>query len=283
MPEEGKDSLSKLIEQWVEGTSGWFTYRDIDQDLDIGTPEGKTHRRVVLFDLVKRGLVQRDPKINGRFKFVDVQAPLINWQDADISNVVDVKMPFHIEEWVTIYPKNVIIVAGDPNAGKTAWCLEFIKRNQHRTEIAELLPIEYFNSEMGPEEMKLRLSKFGVSDWSFNARERNNNFASVVRPDKINIIDYLEITDNFHLIADEINSIWERLNKGIAIIAIQKKQGAALGRGAEFSLEKPRLYLSMGGGELKIVKGKNWAIPGQNPNGQTWKFKLVDGHTFLKA
>lgn len=280
--DEGKvKSLSKLIEEWVKQTDGWFTYKELDNELDIGSSEGKAIRRVILHNLVSSGLVERDVKINGKFRLIEVNAPVIEWQDADIGNIVDLRWPFKLEEWVTIYPKNIIIVAGSFNAGKTAFCLNFIAKNQHRVEIANLLPIEYFNSEMGPEEMKLRLSKFPVSDWAFVARERSANFADVIRPNKINIIDYLEVTDNFFLIAEELNAIFNRLNRGIALIALQKKRGAIMGRGAEFSLEKPRLYLSMDSGVLKIVKGKNWAREGQNPNDRQWTFKLLQGWKFI--
>jgi hypothetical protein len=54
-----------------------------------------------------------------------------------------------------------------------------------------------------------------------------------------------------------------------------------MGRGAEFGLEKPRLYLSLGANRLEIVKGKNWAQEGINPNGMCWEFALVGGYKFV--
>ena len=60
---------------------------------------------------------------------------------------------------------------------------------------------------------------------------------------------------------------------------IQKKRKAELGRGAEFSEERARLYLSMDNGKLKIVKAKNWKTE-VNPNGIGYTFKLVDGCKF---
>ena len=70
------------------------------------------------------------------------------------------------------------------------------------------------------------------------------------------------------------------MKNGIAIVALQKKRGVELGRGAEFSLEKPRLYLSMENGEIKIVKAKNWRRKDVNPNGMVSKFKIVNGCDF---
>jgi len=281
MDSSKKYSLRQAIIGWVRDTQGWFSYPQMDKELDIGSSEGKTERRVVMKELCDTLVVERDPKKNGIFRLLDSIAPIIQWQDADPSNVLDLRWPFDLEAWVSIYPKNIAIIAGAPNAGKTAFCFDFIRRNMHRAELADLLPIQYFTSEMGAEEMKVRLSKFDTSDWAMVARERSSNFADIIEPNKINVIDYLEVTDNFYLIASELFAIFNKLDKGIALIALQKGRGKELGRGAEFSLEKPRLYLSMDAGTLKIIKGKNWAREGVNPNGQKWTFSLVQGAKFV--
>jgi hypothetical protein len=189
--------------------------------------------------------------------------------------------PFELENYVLMYPKNIAVLAGESNAGKTAFLLDTIRRNMDKYDI------HYYSSEMGPEELKLRLSKFeGVEKWRFDPRERVSNYADLVRqyPDDMHMIDYMEIASGeFFLIAGELREIFDKLGKGIAIVALQKKKGAELGRGAEFSLEKPRLYLSMGHGILKIVKGKNWAVEGMNPNGQEFYFKLINGAKFVNG
>lgn len=278
MPELTKEQ----VVTWIETTEGeYFTRQELDSGVGIGTERGLTARRQIIRRLLIGGAIERHPSRLFVYRMADNQAPVIDWQSADISNIVPVKWPFQLEDWVTIYPKNIIVIAGTFNAGKTAFCLNFIAQNQHRVELSHLLPIEYFNSEMGPEEMKLRLSKFKVSDWSFVARERSSKFAKVINPNRINVIDFLEITDNFYLVAQEISEIFDKLDRGICLIAIQKKTGATMGRGAEFSLEKPRLYLSLDPSELTIIKGKNWAVEGINPNNQKFRFKLIQGYKFI--
>ena len=54
-------------------------------------------------------------------------------------------------------------------------------------------------------------------------------------------------------------------------------------QGLEFSLEKPRLYLSMDFNVLKIIKAKNWAVEGQNPNGMEFHFTLHSGAKFVEG
>jgi hypothetical protein len=64
-------------------------------------------------------------------------------------------------------------------------------------------------------------------------------------------------------------------------VALQKKRDAELGRGGDFGLEKPRLYLSMDKGKCTIQKAKNWVNPEKNPNGLVINFKVVGGCKFI--
>jgi hypothetical protein len=84
-------------------------------------------------------------------------------------------------------------------------------------------------------------------------------------------------------VGGELKKIFDKLTTGLAIVAIQKDEKKDFARGGAFSAEKARLYLSMNPGELKIIKGKNWAQPGHNPNGKTFKFKLINGCKFIEG
>jgi len=135
---------------------------------------------------------------------------------------------------------------------------------------------------MGAIELRDRLSKFDMplKNWSFIAKERASNFADVIKPDEINIIDFLEVHDEFYKIGGLIKDIYDNLHKGVAIVAIQKNRGSDYGLGGTRSLEKARLYLAMEPNCLKIIKGKNWTGV-QNPNGLAIDFKLVQGCKFI--
>lgn len=272
-----KGNLSQEIRDWVKDSNGWFISRQLDAELNIQTSAAKTLRRVVVKALCDEGKLERDKEQSGKYRLVLSEVSTLNWQEANEANYLSIDFPFNLHELVRIYPKNIIVVAGAPDAGKSAYCFNFIKMNMKRW------PIVYFTSEMGAEELKVRLSKFNIplDEWQFEARERSSNFIDVIYPDWINIIDYLEITDNFYNVADTLLGIHNKLSKGIAIVVVQKKRGAELGRGAEFSLEKPRLYLALDAGKLRIVKAKNWVNGHKNPNGLAWSFQLVNGATFV--
>ena len=142
--------------------------------------------------------------------------------------------------------------------------------------------IHYFSSEMGSIELRDRLSKFDLplTAWKFDPRERSSNFADVIAADEINIIDFLEIHDEFYRVGAMIKEIFDKLKSGIAIIALQKNPNTDYGLGGLRSLEKARLYLAMEPGRIKIVKAKNWAGQ-ENPNGLMLDFKLVQGCKFI--
>lgn len=273
-------SITHQVREWVLATSGHFFVTSCYSELGLVTNSHKKAARMALLRIKEEGIIVECGDKRGCYRTVEHDAPEIDWQDADINTVYDLKWPFALQEVVNIYPKNIIILAGSSNAGKTAFLLNFVKMNLEKHKI------RFLSSEMGPEEMKLRITKFDDYTrefWkSFKPRERAGNFADAISPSQINIIDYFEISDNFYAIGGELRAIHDKLKTGIAIIAIQKKGNQELGRGAEFSLEKPRLYLSMDSGELKIVKGKNWAKPGWNPNGMTFRYKLINGCEFLE-
>lgn len=63
-----------------------------------------------------------------------------------------------------------------------------------------------------------------------------------------------------------VRAIHDKLRNGICIVALQKKKGRELGRGAEFSLEKPRLYLSRWNpGASRLLNAKTGRIPNEIP------------------
>jgi len=189
--------------------------------------------------------------------------------------------PFGLEKMVELMPGNIAVIAGDPNAGKTAFLLNVVQRNMASFKVY------YFSSEMGASEMKKRLQLFTYPEtlkgWRFTARERSSDFEDVIVPGEgnINIIDYLEIHDNFYEVGGKLFNIHRKLNGALAFVALQKNSGARLGLGGGRGLEKPRLYLAMEPGVLKIVKAKNWKTS-ENPNGKQIRWKLTEGCWFHK-
>lgn len=275
--EKREINITETVERWVSVTNGNFSVTDCYNELQTVT--GVTDRniyRVILNRLKSKGIIDKAGQRDGVFRRIDTHVEEIDWLSADDESI-DFKYPFGIEKYVLTLPKNIVVIAGVPNSGKTAFLLNCVRLNM------KLFDIHYFSSEMGSHEFKSRLSKFDLplKQWKFHAKERVSDFASVIQSNAINIIDYLEMTSDFWLVAQYLREIYEKLNKGIAIIAIQKNPGTETGLGGYRGMEKPRLYLNLEPGRLKIVKAKNWSNSEINPNGLEIKFKLVKGCRFV--
>lgn len=276
-PQAPRDIVQEVV-QWVQGTKGSFSLRDVYYALDV---QDKAARKVVsnvLGRLVEERVVERYGSRNGHFRKIDSEIEDINYK-TPATDDLDIMLPMNLNSYVKIYPGNIIVVAGSPNSGKTAFMLNIAYLNIPKHKI------NYFNSEMGGAELNARISNFPETldywDANFLPKARSGNFADVIDPYGINLIDFLEIYDNFWLIGQELRKIHDVLKTGVALVAIQKESGSDRGRGGDFGVEKPRLYLTIDSGLMKIRKCKNYKNPLINPNGLQCYFKLVDGCKFV--
>ena len=267
-------TLAEEVREWVVNTTQEFVITDVYNRLQLSTRKDKQNVSVILGRLKKDGIIESVGKREGRYRRVLTDFEVIDF-DKISTSYLDIAYPLGIHRYFRTLPKNVIVIAGSSNAGKSAFLLRFASMNMGKG-----MPIRYLTSEMGGMELKSRLEKFEfpVSDWKgVEFIERSSAYQDLILPDGINIIDYLEIGDQFWLISTMIRSMFDKLRNGILLIAIQKRKGAELGRGADFGEEKPRLYLSMDYDTCKIVKIKNWADPDFNPNGLVCNFKIYRG------
>jgi len=272
-------NLAQEVEDYILAQDGVFSISEINREfgfLDVLSRNDRKNVSIIVDRLEKKGLVERFTERAGVYRLIDKHEEEIDWRAAQ-DKAIPLTLPLGIDHWVYFMPRSLICIAGWQDAGKTAFCFETIKLNMNS------ITTKYLCSDLGPEEIKSRLSKhtdLTLDDWNFKAVDRSSNFADVIDPDGLNIIDYLEIGDMFWKIQAEMAAIWRNLNKGIAIVCIQKKFGQALGRGQEFSLEKPRLYLSLDRGNIRIIKAKFWK-QGVNPVGYFLNFDIVDGARFV--
>ena len=270
-------TFSERVSDWVKGTSAWWATEDLDKDLGIISATDKTNRRQVLCRLKEDGIIEQHTKINKHFRYINTKITSLNFKTANTAGVLPIRWPLNIEKLVNFFPGNLAVIAGAPNAGKTGFMLNCIYLNQSQ------FPTYYFCSEMGEVELRDRLDKFpgmDVNDWTFQAIERAADFPDVIRPDCFNLIDFVEMTTDLFQINTILTAISHKIGSGVCLVAIQKKQGAVFGRGQEFGLEKPKLYLSMDKGKLSIVKGKSWAMKGTDPQGLSIKFQISGGCQF---
>lgn len=284
--------ISEAVEEAIGGAYAEGTFKatwlceSLREAMGIqrATPAYVSLRKAVeqkLRRLRRDGKIEPSGRMAGEYRRVNSDLNPIDFLTAP-TDKIDVLWPFELESLVDTLPKNIIVVSGIPDSGKTAFLLGFTEMNMDKHKI------QYLSSEMGATEMRARLEKFDrpLESWNFTAVERAGDFSAVIKPDDINVIDFLELNEDFFKVGAWIKQIFDKLNKGIAVIALQQAPGAEYGRGGVGSAEKARLYVSLsrnkdGQNQIKVVKGKNWHDPRVNPNGRFKRFSLIGGCKFV--
>lgn len=274
----GDRNLAQEIKDWIEKTSGIFRNAQLIEELNVPRDK-KGHVSVYLQRLVTEGLIVKAGGRYGEWRKVEEELQRMNLKPRK-KRLFDVKLPFGLNDMVEIRRGNIIAIAGMVDAGKTSLLLNIAADNMYKHKV------HYFSSEMPEDELYDRMALFDNvpnEDWDkyLNAYARVKNFADVVRPGEntINIIDFLELSEEYYKVAAHITDIFEKLNGAIAVIGLQKNPGVSVAKGGWGSAEKARLYLSMESGVIEIIKGKNWASE-RNPKGLKMTFKLRHGAQF---
>lgn len=281
-----KKAMQKEVEEWIRSNaSNKLCYSNVTisllscySDLNLKSPNEKASCRMAFKRLVEKEILDPIPGRSGMYKYINGHVEDIDFLNAD-TKPYDFKCPLQSHYKARIYPKSVVIIAGEPNSGKTAYLLNLAYRNKEKT-------VQYFSSEMEATELRIRLEKFNINlhDWlKIPFKFRTENFDEVIDPDGFNIIDYLTVHKDFYEIAGMIYKIHSKLKKGIAVIALQKPRGRDEAVGGSRTLDLARLYLSVSPGIFKIVKAKIWVDPNDNPNGIQRQFKLIGGANFLMS
>jgi hypothetical protein len=273
--ERTEKNVTQDFRDYCSLQDSYINLTDAYETLQFLQASEKAACQVAAHRMCKEGLLEKVSR--GCFKRIEKDCADIDIF-SDATEPIDIRYPLGVHELVITHPKNIIVIAGEANAGKTAYLLNFAQMNCGKGH-----EVVYFSSEMGAIELKARLKKFNLpmDEWQKIVwKERASDFAQMIRPNAINIIDFLEVHDEFYKVGLFIKQIFDKLDKGIAFIALQKNKGRDEGLGGGRSLEKARVYMAMEPGRLKLVKAKNWRHDEINPNGISKRYKLVAGCNF---
>ena len=282
--ERKKRNLADEVKEWILLQKGYFFTTDLQQTLQITTKDDRRNLTVILVRLQQAGIIERYGERRGCYRLVENDDDELKFIEEDLLEY-PIRLPFGLNDEVSIYPGNIIVIAGSKSSGKSAMLMNIAKANWNNHDVV------YLNTEMQSEEWTKRWKNMGcikkedvkcigktISGQNFHDKFDGSK--------KIFLLDYLEIHDNFFEIGKHIRKIHEKLVDGVCIVAIQKKYGERLARGADFSMEKSRLYLSMdycnagdeigGHSKLTIVDAKIPKMPG-GVNGKWKRIKIYNG------
>jgi len=275
-------SMQQQVSDWVVATKGVFYVTDCYAELGLVTSRDKASARKALSRLVEDGVIKPHSRRRGCYRLVETDYEAIDHVQAD-DTPLDIILPFGLHKHMEWFPKGMAVVAGDTDAGKTTVLLNLAHDNQ-----GKFPRLVYIATEMGPALLKRRLIKFcNANDYSYPGAiegisfraPKTANYMDLIDPDALNILDYYELAgDQFTEVSSYFRQIYDRLNQGVAFIAIQKKFGSALGRAAEMAMEKPLLYLTLNrGGIARIEKCKTEWTPDFQPFAIEYQYKIVAG------
>jgi hypothetical protein len=288
--------LAKDVLSFIEMDPEPFTNNDVYSELCIRTRREKNTVCAALYQYEKQGKIRKIEGKRGSWEIVEDRPKTMDLLSVD-TKPFKISLPLEISDYVNVRPGGIILVSGSNNAGKTVFLLWVVRNfislhtNPHLSYESKGVPlINYLNSEMSPQELVARIRSFGddPADWVKHVSfiERSHSFDRIVVPDGINLIDFLEVNEDFFQAGKLIADIHKKLKSGIAIIAMQKRQGYAFAKGGEMTLEKPRLAINLDKNEphgftCKVTKAKEAVDFNRNIQGMTRDFVITGDSKIL--
>ena len=118
--EKSVTGITNELEALLSITEGAFSITECNIALQsvLGVTKHYNNAiRVIFHRWKKEGKIKPWGNKNGWYIKVDKSTEDINWWDADTADIL-IKYPFEIEDYVLTFPKNIITLAGEQNAGK---------------------------------------------------------------------------------------------------------------------------------------------------------------------
>ena len=274
-PPDNRRTLGQEVLAYINAEPLPFETKDVYSELCVRERREKKTVSDALAYYEKQGKIRKIPNRRGHWEVVENEPEAMDLLAAS-AEPFNILLPLGISDHVRVRPGSIILVSGSNNAGKTVFLLSVVRNffNHHTythtpssisNEIRDSAPMTYLNSEMGAGELVARIKGFGdePSSWVPHVKfiERAHSFDKLVDPDGLTFIDYLEVNADFFEAGKLLADIHRRLKGGVAMDAMQKKQGHAFAKGGEMTMEKPRLALNLDKNEphgftCKITKAK---------------------------
>jgi hypothetical protein len=258
-----KKTIKDEVKDYILYSDGVFSIDEIIKDCGFYS-EKRNAVKCALSDFIKEGLIERRGVRAGTYS--PIKSTGLSMNDIVLNSStkpVELRLPLAIDALLNIYNRNLIVIQGLSNAGKTAFLMEIARLNRTKFN-----PIKYINTEMDASEIKERIERRNIDLEDFLSYVafflvKSTHLSGAIRyeidPNGLNLIDYLHLEDAT-LMATEMDKIQERLDNGIAVVAIQKYFGKDMGYGGQGVKNRARLVIDLSKDivTLKKVKSPRW-------------------------
>jgi hypothetical protein len=256
-------NVAQDLRDYIDSTDGTFTLNECYNALGINnTKEKAIVRKTLSVSCTKKDIEKIGTKA-GNYRRID---KTIEFTDIatlkGLGDPIKFKTPLDVGDRTIFFPRSLWGIAGVTGNGKTTFAFNIIREIQYSYET-----VYFYEAELGPDALRHKLGYFQcpLDSWNFKAICSSNskgviqwdssNIHQKVFPDAINIIDYLEPPEDYPWkIYHVMKAIAAALNRGMAIILIQKKEGSKYGIGGDWSAKATSFYTSLEWGVLKIEK-----------------------------
>lgn len=275
-----QESFAEMVKSWVVTDMREFSLQTCYSELKLVTVPEKAYCRQIISRLVADGVLKRIGKKRGVYQVIDKELDEIDWQNTE-EEFCPIWLPFGLGSIAVIPYGSIILIAGAPGSGKTATLLNIVMENMNQSDV------HYFSSEIKASTFKRRVAKFpyiSPEQWKVRFYNKGDNFEDHIKNKRgdLNIIDYLEVHNDFYLVGEYLHKIHENLGQGICVIALQKNPGSSTGRGGWHTIEKPELAIALDHGKAKVVKIREVSTDHENPIHKEYHFELKDGCQIIK-
>ena len=139
-------------------------YRFFQIDRASNAVEAKRAIAQVLYNLSQKNKKNDLEQTGKTYRLIDRELHIMEWWKAKKGDILTLNYPrgiddntsFGFEKSIIIYPKDLIVIAGEGNTAKTSWCLNLMIENM------DTYPCFYFTSEFNAPKFLDRMSHF---DW----------------------------------------------------------------------------------------------------------------------
>lgn len=275
------DLTQAELEEWIQTqATGKFHYTKV-MDGQV-KPDLYPQLRSMMHRCKDRGIAYPVDNKDGWWRPADNEMDELCWWDGDDKVGENIMLPLELNKYCYIPLPSMIIIAGKYNAGKTALCINIVNLNLEKWENK----IDFYVSE-GAEMMKSKfqaLNAYIPKPPPFKMYRRTENFADVIKPDRLSVVDYLRVDmDRPYAIGSALFAIFNKLgDTGIAVVAMQKPPGERkLAFGGAATAFEPTLYVGMDTNTLGFEKIKVPKVLDYDPYETKIKFRIKNGVNFV--